>query len=286
VSGQYSLLAGLTGRIKRGINIPSMLKYLALTRLAIQRQIVYRAATLAGLATNLFFGLLRAAVMVALFKTRTQVAGMSVQDAITYTGISQACIAFLSLFSWFEIIRSVDSGQVGADLLKPMDYFFFWGAQDLGRALVNLVLRGLTIMVFYALIFKITLPDSPAQWIALFISVGLAWMISFAWRFLINLTAFWSPNSIGICRMLFAFSWFMSGFFMPLRFMPGWFVRLCDLTPFPSMINTIIEVYLGLLEGPALEQALLTQAAWALGLMLLGQFVLQLGVRRLVIQGG
>ena len=67
MSGQYSLLASLTGHIKRGINIPSMLKYLALTRLAIQRQIIYRAATLAGLATNLFFGLLRAAVMVALF---------------------------------------------------------------------------------------------------------------------------------------------------------------------------------------------------------------------------
>ena len=47
----------------------------------------------------------------------------------------------------------------------------------------------------------------------------------------------------------------MSGFFMPLRFMPDWFVRLCDLTPFPSMVNTIVEMYLGLLKGPALGQA-------------------------------
>jgi ABC-type uncharacterized transport system permease subunit len=57
-----------------------MLKYLALTRLAIQRQFIYRAATLAGLATNFFFGLLRAAVMVALFGARPQVAGMSIRD--------------------------------------------------------------------------------------------------------------------------------------------------------------------------------------------------------------
>jgi ABC-2 type transport system permease protein len=263
-----------------------MLKYLALTRLAIQRQFIYRAATLAGLATNVFFGLLRAAVMVALFGARTQVSGMSVQDAITYTGLSQACIAFLSLFSWFEIIQSVDSGQVGADLLKPMDYFLFWGAQDLGKALVNLALRGLTIMVFYALVFQISVPDNPAQWIALCFSVILAWMISFGWRFLTNLSAFWSPNSVGICRLFYALSWFMSGFFMPLRFMPDWFVRLCALTPFPSMINTTIEVYLGLLKGPELLQALFTQAAWALGLALLGQLVLRSGVRRLVIQGG
>ena len=58
------------------------------------------------------------------------------------------------------------------------------------------------------------------------------------------------------------------------------------LTPFPSMINTTIEVYLGLLKGPQLAQALFTQAAWALGLALLGQLVLRSGVRRLVIQGG
>jgi ABC-2 type transport system permease protein len=260
--------------------------YGQLVVLSIHRQFAYRTAVLAGLATNFFFGLLRAAVMVALFGARTQVAGMSVQDAITYTGISQACIAFLSLFSWFEIIHSVDSGQVGADLLKPMDYFLFWGAQDLGKALVNLALRGLTIMVLYAIVFDITVPDSLAHWIVLFLSLGLAWMISFAWRFLINLSAFWSPNSVGICRLFYALSWFMSGFFMPLRFMPDWFVRLCSLTPFPSMINTTIEVYLGLLKGPELSQALFTQAAWALGLALLGQLVLRSGVRRLVIQGG
>ena len=35
---------------------------------AIQRQLTYRAATLAGLATNFFFGLLRAAVLVALYR--------------------------------------------------------------------------------------------------------------------------------------------------------------------------------------------------------------------------
>ncbi len=263
-----------------------MLKYLALTRLAIQRQFIYRAATLAGLATNFFFGLLRAAVMVALFGARPQVAGMSVRDAITYTGIAQACIAYLSLFSWYEIIRSVDSGQVGADLLKPMNYFLFWGAQDLGRALVNLTLRGLTIMAFYAVVFGISVPDSPAQWIALLISLSLTWTISFAWRFLINLSAFWSPNALGICRLLFTLSMFMSGFLMPLRFLPDWFVRLCDLTPFPSMVNTLIEVYLGLLKGSQVTQALFTQAAWALGLILVGQLVLRSGLRRLVIQGG
>ena len=52
------------------------------------------------------------------------------------------------------------------------------------------------------------------------------------------------------------------------------------------MVNTIVEVYLNLVEGPQLFQALLLQAVWFIGLAMAGQLVLHLGVRKLVIQGG
>lgn len=260
--------------------------FLPLVKLSARRQFTYRAATLAGLATNFFFGLLRAAVMAALFGASQQVEGFSLAGAITYTGISQASITFLSLFGWYEIIRSVYSGQVSADLLKPMSYFQFWMAQDLGRALVGLLLRGLTVMLFYSLFFDLTLPTSFSQWLALCVTIALAWMVSFCWRFLINLSAFWSPNAIGFGRMFFALAWAMSGFLMPLRFLPEWFQTICYLTPFPYTVNIITEVYLGLLTGSALRHALLIQVIWIVLLTAAGQCVLRRGVRRLVVQGG
>ena len=73
---------------------------------------------------------------------------------------------------------------------------------------------------------------------------------------------------------------------MPLRFFPDWVVKLSYLTPFPHTINTITEVYLGVLKGPELVNALLMQAVWALGLAIAGLLVLRAGVRRLVILGG
>lgn len=257
-----------------------------LTRLSAQRQITYRAATLAGLATNLFFGLLRASVMIALYGARRQVSGISLEDAIIYTGISQAIIAYLSLFGWYEIIRSIYSGQIAADLLKPMPYFNFWMAQDFGRALVNLIMRGLPIILFYAVLFDISYPMQPGQWLALLLSLLLAWMVSFAWRFLINLPAYWVPDAVGIARLGFTLSWFLSGFLMPLRFFPEWFSRLCYLTPFPYLVNTPIEIYLGLHTPAEMLRLLLAQTAWFVVLMGLGQWVLRRGVHRLVIQGG
>lgn len=257
-----------------------------LTRLSFQRQLTYRAATLAGLATNFFFGLLRASVLIALFGTRREVAGISLHGAITYTGITQAVIAYLSFFSWYEVMHSVYSGDIASDLLKPMSYFSFWLAQDLGRALANFLTRGLTIMIAYALFFGITLPGSGEQWLALGAALTSGWLVSFAWRFLINLSAFWTPNATGVIRLGFILSWFFSGFLMPLRFFPDWFVRLAYLTPFPHIVNTIVEVYLNVVSGPALLGALLGQLLWVFVLVGTGQIVLRIGVRRLVIQGG
>src|SRR5262245_34897019 len=96
--------------------------YWEIVSLSLRRQVTYRAATWAGLATNLFFGLLRAFVMVALYGGRNEVAGLSIQDAITYTALSQAVIAYLSIFGWWDVMESVNSGEVAADLLRPMNY--------------------------------------------------------------------------------------------------------------------------------------------------------------------
>jgi ABC-2 type transport system permease protein len=257
-----------------------------LVKLSFQRQLTYRAAAMAGLLTNLFFGFLKATVLIALYNGRPEVAGMSLEGAITYTGLTQAIIAYLSIFGWYELMHSVYSGEVATDLLKPMSYFNFWLAQDIGRALTNLLLRGLTIMLIYALIFDITLPEEAGQWLALTISLALGLLVSFAWRFLVNLAAFWTPNAVGVGRFAFGLVWIMSGFIMPLRLFPDWFLFLCYLTPFPAMVNTSAEVYLGLLTGPTLLQALLGQLFWFIILVVIGQLTLRVGIRRLVIQGG
>lgn len=129
-----------------------------LIKLGFQQQFSYRAANLAGLITNFFFGLLRASIMVALYAHRTDVAGISLQQAITYTALSQATIAYLSLFNWWPVMHAVRSGDIASDLLKPMNYFTFWWAQDIGRAIAHLLMRGITVMLAYTLLFSITVP--------------------------------------------------------------------------------------------------------------------------------
>lgn len=257
-----------------------------LVKRSFRRHLTYRAAALAGLLTNFFFGLLRASVLVALYGEQQVVAGITLQGVVTYAGLTQAVIAYLSIFNWWGLMDSVYTGEIAVDLLKPISLFRFWLAQDIGRAAVSFFLRGLTLVGLYALIFDLTVPQTTGQWLALGAALVLSLLVSFAWRFLVNLAAFWTPNARGIGRFAFVLSWFASGFLMPIRFYPDWLQRLCQLTPFPHMLNSVVEIYLGTLSGPAMLQALGLQLVWFVALALLAQLVLRAGVRRLVILGG
>jgi len=251
-----------------------------------RRHLTYRAATIAGLITNFGFGWLRVSVLLALYDDRSVVAGITETDLYGYVALTQAVITYLAMFGWYELMESVHTGEIGADLLKPMSYFQFWLAKDAGRAAVALLLRGVVIMIFFSLVFPLSYPTNLAQWLWLATAVFLSWLVSFTFRFLLNLAAFWSPNARGIIGTGFIFGWFLSGFLMPLRLFPQWVQNIAYLTPFPYTLNLVVEVYLGLLQGPALYQALLTQLVWTVGLAILGQFVLKTAVRRLVILGG
>jgi ABC-2 type transport system permease protein len=168
-------------------------------------------------------------------------------------------------------------------------------------------MRGVPMMLLYALMYPILLPPGVAHWLALAVSLVLALAVSFAWRFLYSLMAFWSSDAVGIARFAsttgirnpermrvsvdavgiarFAstLTLILSGFLMPVAFMPDWMVMLMRLTPFPAMVNTPIEIYLGIVNGPELLFALLEQAVWTIILLGVARLILASGVRKLVI---
>ena len=263
-----------------------MSTYLALARMAFQRQLTYRAATLAGFATNAFFGALRAYVLIALFGARPAVAGYSLPAAVTYTGLTQALIGYIALWGWLDLIRNIRSGDIASDLSRPLGFVGYWLAQDIGRGTAQMALRGLPMMLLYALFYPILLPPSALHWLALVPSLALALVVSFGWRLVYSLAAFWSSDAVGVARFATTLTVFLSGFLMPVAFMPDWMIALMRLTPFPAMVNTPIEIYLGLLDGPGLLVALGEQLLWAVILIAAARLVLRAGVRKLVIQGG
>jgi ABC-2 type transport system permease protein len=261
--------------------------YLELAKKSFQRQVAYRTATLAGLMTNMFFGVLRASILIAAYNAQTSaVRDYSVQDAITYTGLTQAFIGAVALWGWFDMVKSIKSGEVASDLSRPYDYYNFWLAQDLGRSLFQLFTRGLLGMLVFIVFFGASVPSSLAQWTLLAISTLLALLLSFSWRFLASAMAFWTTDAVGWIRIASLGILLPTGFMIPLAFMPVWLQTLCYLTPFPGMINTPVDIYLGRATGSGALILIGLQVGWFIALMLLGRLAAYAGRRKLTIQGG
>jgi ABC-2 type transport system permease protein len=260
--------------------------YLELAQKAAQRQLAYRQANLAGLATNLFFGALRAYVLIALYGARPEIASYTLASAITYTGLTQAILRAVQIFGWQDLMKTVRSGDIASDLAKPFDYYFFWLAQDLGANVIHLIVRGLPIMLAYAIAAPMVWPPDASAMLAFALSLLLAMLISFAWRFCVNITALWSADALGIARLGYSLAMFLSGFLVPVTFFPPWLRAIAYATPFPAMIEMPVQIWLGILTGPAATAALFQQAFWLVVMMLLGRLMLAAGTRKLVIQGG
>ncbi|MEY4529849.1 MAG: hypothetical protein RLZZ156_570, partial [Deinococcota bacterium] len=173
--------------------------------------------------------------------------------------------------------------EIAAELLRPTCLYLFWFAQDVGRGLTALVTRGISIMLVCWLVFAIKLPSDVWHFLTILLWLGLAMCISFAFRFMVNLAAFWSPDARGMARFAFIVLGFASGFLMPLRLFPDWLQQFLAFTPFPHMMNSTIEIYMG---SSRWLELLALQGFWAIVLALAAQLILSRGMSRLVILGG
>ncbi|HAH97097.1 MAG TPA: hypothetical protein DHD79_11125 [Firmicutes bacterium] len=259
--------------------------YWKLAKTSFKRQMIYRAANLAGIATNLCWGFFRAYLLLAVLEASPGVGGYDHDSIIIYTGFSQALTAPLKVFGWWDLLRTIKSGEIISDFCKPIDFYGMWYARDCGHAVYQLAARGLPLMLLFLAIFRIPLRLSASMGLAFLISMTLALQVSFSWRMIYNAMAFWTLDAKGVAAMANIVSLFLMGFIIPVGFFPPWLQQAVQLTPFPAMFDIPLAI---LMDVPGTEVLLLLsrQVFWMLILIIAARCLLHIGTKKVVIQGG
>ena len=260
--------------------------YWEIARRGYGRYAAYPAATLAGVWTNTVFGFIQAYVLLALFENRDEVGGWSASDTVTYVWFVQALLMTVHTFGWAEVSLRIRSGDIATDLARPLDPLRYWLAYDLGRALYHFVFRGIAPFAIGMLAFDVRLPESPATWLWLPLTIALAVTVSFAYRFLYNLTSFWLLDYRGAMLVAVTIAALFSGFILPLSFFPDWLEAVARALPFAAMMQIPVDVFLEKATGAEVAALLLLQAFWAVVLLGAARLVLGTAMRRVVVQGG
>lgn len=263
--------------------------YLELARRSFQRQLAYRQAAIAGIFTNAVFGLLISSTYRALYQSRDaassaeRVAGFNVSEIYTFIWIGQSLLMVIAIWGWWEMSASIRSGDVVMDLMKPLNYFGYWLSQDLGRAGSQVLMRFIPTFLVGAMLFDLAMPSGIGRWTGFAVSITLATVVSFAFRFMLNATAFWMTEVAGVRTMALFATNFLSGLLVPLSFFPEPLRTVAELMPFQTFIMIPVKVFLG--QG-SIWNALGLQLFWAIVMSGLALLTLRFAVRKVVIQGG
>jgi ABC-2 type transport system permease protein len=260
-----------------------MRAYVELARAGWRRYATYRLATVAGVFTNTIFGFLRVAVLIAALGTVGQIAGWDTADAVTYTWIGQGLIAVVAIWNWNDIALRVQTGDIATDLQRPVDFQLQWLATDYGRAAYQFFARGVPPFLIGSLVYEVRMPEHASTWLLFLVSIVLAVTVSYALRFIVNVSAFWLLDWRGMNTLSIVLTSALSGFLVPIAFFPAWAVPLLENLPWASVIQAPIDVFL---ERPGADAWFWRQLAWSFVLLALGRAMFAAGARRLVVQGG
>jgi len=262
------------------------LVYFEFAKKSFQQSLQYRIANYSGFAVNTFFFVVRAFVFMALYENRDVVAGYSVTEAITFTGITQAMLMVVGIFGTMEIANAVKSGEVATDLMKPIDYQFVMLFRQFGRSFYYFIFRGIPIFFVMAVFFSWSPPQSWTALVLFLFSLIFAAVITFSFNFIVGMSAFWLLDARGISGFIMGAGLLLSGFVVPLSFFPPGFDRICEWLPYVGQSYVPVAIYLGKYAGVKMLSMLLRQFAWAVILILFGKALMSLAMRKLIIQGG
>ena len=148
------------------------------------------------------------------------------------------------------------------------------------------LLRAAPLLTLALLFFGMDLPASPTAGAAFIVSMMGALLISSAFTTLINVTMMWTVSGQGAAVLAGIAVTIFTGMIVPVPFFPDWAQTFINVLPFRGIVDTPYRIYLGHIPTSDIFPNLAHQLAWAIGLVLIGRWVLSRGLRRLVMQGG
>jgi ABC-2 type transport system permease protein len=270
--------------------------YLAIISARFRTLLQYRAAAIAGIWTQVFFGLVLIMVYEAFYRSSTESGRMPMTMAqiVSYVWLGQALLGMLPWNADGEMRAMVRSGAVAYELCRPVELYARWYARAIALRTAPTVLRAVPMAIIAALVlpmigleeWRLAAPSGLAATIGFAMSLICALLLGCAITTLINISLIWTIAGEGVVVMTAAVVSFLSGMIIPLPLFPDWARPIIEWLPFAGLVDLPFRVYTANIPISDLSLVLLRQIGWTVLLILLGRWLLARGMRRIVIQGG
>jgi ABC-2 type transport system permease protein len=259
---------------------------ISFARIGFLNMLAFRARYYVGVLTYLFNVSVYYFIWRAVFRTGHAVAGLTLEDMITYVAVGWAIRSFYFNEIDREMGTQVQEGKLAMNLIRPVDFQTVMIADAAGQSAFRAILFTVPISVVLALIFPVKPPASLAAALLFLWSAVMAFFLVAAINFLVGLIAIRSKSILGILRAKYLALELLSGLLIPTTLFPEPLRTILLASPFPHINFTPAALYLGKATGAQALRLLGLQAGWTLVLLAAGQWAWRRSQQRITIQGG
>jgi ABC-2 type transport system permease protein len=217
-----------------------------------------------------------------------RLSGFSYREMIAYLLLVHISRMFSSMPGLASgISRDIRDGSLKKYLLQPIDMLSYLVSYRAAHKVAYIV----TACLPYGLLFLLCssyfdgFPDwwTMAGYVA---SLLLAFVVGFFFEACIGMVGFWFLEVASLLYVVNIVNFFVSGQMFPLDLLPPFWANLLRALPFHYLAYFPAMVFLGKVQGPALVQGLIAEAAWAIFFIVLARVLYGLGLRRYSAFGG
>jgi ABC-2 type transport system permease protein len=255
----------------------------------------YRAAALAGFATQCWWGAIKVMILAAFYSDGgAALAPMRLQDAITYIWLGQGLLALLPWNADSTVADGVRTGGVAYEWLRPADTYWLWfaraasslSARAVPRAALMIAAAGIALPLVGLSEWSWRPPPSVGAAGLFAVSLLAVVLLVSAFRNLVTLTVVVTLTDRGVNVLVASFGMMLSGMIVPLGFFPPAWTPWLRLNPFAGMVDTPYRIYFGDLGGMDALAGIGVQLAWTAIFVVVGRFWMGRVMSRLQVQGG
>jgi ABC-2 type transport system permease protein len=253
----------------------------------------YRAAAVAGLWTQVCFGLTLIMIYESFYASTDQLQPMTFPQVVSYVWLGQALLALLPWNVDTEVRAMVRSGAVAYELCRPLDLYNLWFMRAMAWRTAPTVLRAVPMTILAMFLPPLIgleewrlHPPGLAHGVAFATAIVCTVLLSCALTTLLNITLMWTVSADGAVALLAVLVTLFSGMLIPLPLFPDWAQPMLMMMPFAGLVDLPYRLYIGNIEASRATGVILHQLLWTAALIAFGRWLISRGMRRIVVQGG
>ena len=263
--------------------------YFSVFRIRMIGSLQYRAAAIAGLTTQFFWGFMLIMVFEAFYKSGGP-QDFTFQNLVTYIWLQQAFLMFfMAWFSDRELGHIIVDGNISYELIRPHSIYSFWYAKIIGGKLSAGLMRfPLVIIVAFFLPapYNLSLPANAAAFLLFLTGLILGLILTSCISMLMYISMFKTHNLIGSIILFGITTDFLGGHYIPVPLMPQWLQKISDFLPFRYAADLPFRIYSGHIAGAEAIYGILIEIFWIVLLFVLGSLLMKLASKKVVVFGG